>query len=569
MDGYNCIPVPKTLYRYILTETIRILAVSSVALVLVMAFATAIKPLTEGMLGADTLFKFVLFMSPSMLQYALPFAAAMGATLVYIRMSQDNEILACQASGLSGRRLAAPMFFLGMVLMVLLLVLSGSVAPALYRKAMQTARGDIVNALVRKLNQGQAFVDEKSGVVLYANAASAEDADPVIRGNLQAETVLQLTGVAVGRLDKKTGHLESDMTASAATAVLYRDVDTGDALVSMRLENPQLAQEPADGKEHHMRASAVDRISFELPNPVGDKVEFLSLGQLAELLRHPARFDDVRQSAAKLSQAAGTERFRRSVKASLSKGVPLRGPLGNETYTLSAPVSREKTGNLLLLSAAGKAKVVVEHRDGAGATLLRRWEAESGEMTFDLDRETGEPVAELKLGTVRVMDPRDGQVVTGKLEHVFDALVWPEPLLVNPTSIGVDQWLKTTESQAAKEPDSALAGARAELLHEKQVLHQRLISQFHIRLAAALVCLLLPILGAAMSLWRRGSLPLVVFFWCFLVAIVSIILINIGGNMAKTTPERFYMGVGLTWLPIVFQAGLLGWIFNRLQKPGI
>lgn len=564
--------MPKTLYRYILTEVARVTAVSALALVLVMAFGAAVKPLADGMLGAGSLLKFVLFMAPSMLQYALPFAAAMGSTLVYLRLSQDNEVLACQASGMSSLRVVAPTFLLGGVLMVALVGLSGAVAPAFYRKAIQTARGDVVSAMVRKLSGGQSFVDAKSGIVLYADGAEIIEVAGKRQGPLEAEMAIKLKGVVVGQLDKKTGQVAGNLIASGAVGVIYRDTVTGDAVVAMRLEDPDIVEHVGEGDKpkqaHFVRARAIDHLWFELPNPVGDKVEFLSLGQLVRILGEPSRFDAVRRRVDALAQAVAMEKFRREIEVSLDRGAPFKGPLGEETYTLAAPSSATSGADGMTLEAQGGRKVVVEHR--AGGAALRRFEADAGDIRFVVDRETGEPVAKLKLTGVRVSEPRLPQAAPAhKPEHAFDILAWPTTLLPDAEKLGVDAWISGTARAADKDKGAVLAQAREKLIEECAILRNKVVAQFHVRAASALLCLLLAVLGALMSLWRRGSLPLVVYFWCFLTAIVAIILINAGGNIAKSSGARFYGGLALVWAPIVLQAVFCARLLVRLKKPGL
>lgn len=559
--------MPKTLYLHILTEVARIVAVAAGALVLVMAFATAVKPLSEGMLGADTLIKFVIYMSPSMLQYALPFAAAMGGTLVYLRMSQDNEILACQASGFDCKSLVAPAAICGVVLMVLLLVLSGGIGPAFYRRAERTACGDILGTMVRKLNQRQPFVQENGGggMALFANQARVEDVPPgALAGGVVPEYVVALSGVVVAQLDGHGG-MGRNITAKGATAMLYHDALSGDALVSIRLTEPQLMSNGQSGGSaaYFGTAKAVDHIHLVLPNLVRDKVEFLSLTELWGVLAHPENFDGVRQKLGKLRDAVAAERFRRSVTAALPAGVPLRGPLGDERYTVSAPAAAVDGGELVLSSTPG-AKVAVEHR--IGAALLRRWEGESGRMRFKRDDETGEPVAVLALRRVRVSDPRSPGVVSAKPEYEFDALAWPAPMLGDINGLSVDDWLDKTGAAAEQVP--ALAAARQDLILEKETLRRKVIAQANLRVSSAAMCLLLAVLGAAMSLWRRHSLPLVVFFWCFLIAVLSIIMVNTGYNIARGAGPRFGGGLVLIWLPVLIQAGINGWILRHLGKPG-
>ena len=68
--------MPWTLYRHILKELLKVMVPTTVVLVLVISFAAAIKPLADGLLEPRALVRFVLFLTPTMLQFALPFAAA-------------------------------------------------------------------------------------------------------------------------------------------------------------------------------------------------------------------------------------------------------------------------------------------------------------------------------------------------------------------------------------------------------------------------------------------------------------------------------------------------------------
>mgnify|MGYP002626823928 CR=1 FL=1 len=90
--------MPFTLYRYMLWELLRLMAIATVVLIQVMSIAASIKPLSEGIFDGPTYIRFVFYMMPSMLEFALPFAGAFAATLLYCRMTNDNEILACTAS---------------------------------------------------------------------------------------------------------------------------------------------------------------------------------------------------------------------------------------------------------------------------------------------------------------------------------------------------------------------------------------------------------------------------------------------------------------------------------------
>lgn len=163
--------MPWTIYRYILRELIKLMALSAVVMVTMISFAAAIKPMSEGLLGAGSMLKFVGYSSPTMLSFVLPFAGAFASTFIFIRMASDNEILACSASGMSYARILAPVAALGLCLTMGLFYLSNFVVPGFYRAAAETLESDLMTVLVNQLNQNRPFT-EIDGYVLYADNAT-------------------------------------------------------------------------------------------------------------------------------------------------------------------------------------------------------------------------------------------------------------------------------------------------------------------------------------------------------------------------------------------------------------
>ena len=122
--------MPWMLYRYILRELLRVIGLTCAVLVTVIAFGATIKPLAnETLLDASQTLKYLTLAIVPMLQFALPFAAGFGTTLTMHRFTADNEILAMAASGISYRRIIAPLVALGLALTMLMVVLTQYVIP--------------------------------------------------------------------------------------------------------------------------------------------------------------------------------------------------------------------------------------------------------------------------------------------------------------------------------------------------------------------------------------------------------------------------------------------------------
>src|SRR5262245_53195121 len=91
----------KTLHWYILRELLRVFLMTASALTTLLAFGGTFKPLTKEGLDVVQLMKITTNLMPAMLAYAIPIAALFAAVLVYWRLSTDNELTACRASGVS------------------------------------------------------------------------------------------------------------------------------------------------------------------------------------------------------------------------------------------------------------------------------------------------------------------------------------------------------------------------------------------------------------------------------------------------------------------------------------
>ena len=333
---------PLTLWRYLLRELLVLLVATSVALVVVVSFLAAIKPLSEGLLGPGPLLRFVLYTAPTMLSFVLPFAAAFATTLVFLRMAADNEILALSASGFSYLRILAPPAALGLVLMLLLLYLTNAVVPRFYRQAAATVQADVVQVGMAQLNQGRAFEIDR-GRVLYADRAE----EKVPPNHPHIERAYQLDGVAVGELDERN-RLQSTFTAQRAVALIYRDPISDAAIVKVRLRQP-FYYDPLQGQVRQVRQDPLDLPAAVLPNPFQDKPKFFTLAELRRLEREPQRYDRIRELRDELVRAMAARRLAVDLQQSLATGqrATLRG-LSGERYVIEAPGVRRRGGELRL-----------------------------------------------------------------------------------------------------------------------------------------------------------------------------------------------------------------------------
>src|SRR5689334_163398 len=107
--------VSKTLFWYIFKDLFRIFLMASAGLAGIMSFGGLLRPLTEHGLDASQVSKMLMFFMPAMTTYSFPVAALFATTMVYGRLSADNELTACRAGGISYVSLTTPALVLGLL----------------------------------------------------------------------------------------------------------------------------------------------------------------------------------------------------------------------------------------------------------------------------------------------------------------------------------------------------------------------------------------------------------------------------------------------------------------------
>jgi len=548
--------MPWTLYRYILRELLKVLVLTTAVLVVVLSFGAAIGPLADGLLGPATLVKFVLYTMPTVLGFALPFAGAFSATVVFHSMVKDNEILACRAGGMSYSKVFAPVLGLGLALMFVLLLLSNTIVPGFWKAAKRTVEGDVLGVLVSQLNQNRPYVFHEGGLVLYADHAWLGDSPPgePVDG-LTRERVIGMRGVAVGQFDQETGNVLTDTTATTASAELIRD-ELGNSYITLRLEDPVYFDAQADELQTITRSEAIqtDRPML-LPDPLADEAMFFTFQELMQLKRSPQDFDIVREAQAELAATVAREHLKHLIVESLTSAeegrgyITLMGGLPGDYYGVSAPLI-EAGENGLVLRATPSRRVTVSRFDNAelNGEPIRKFEADYAELQVLTGQFSLEPEVLITM--------RNVTAPINKAEYRFARMGYPEQVLgVDPATLTPEEVNEWSQHETIRDsPDVQMA--RAWLRYRIIQLKYMIDAEFYVRFATSIATPLLLLLGCLLAVRFRDKLPLVVFFWAFLLAIITLVMIHTGHSMAQRisidqvlageSASRL-VGVGVLW----------------------
>lgn len=563
--------MPWTLYKYILREMLKLLMLSAGVLVVVISFAAAVRPLSEGLLGPIALVKFVGYTAPTMLGFALPFAGAFAATLVFLRMAADNEITACSASGLSYASILTPVLLLGVVLTMSLFFMSNYVMPWFYMQATRIVEKDLITALVTQLDKKQPYILEREGYVIYADRADEVELDPepTAPGEPVAEKAIILHGVAFGVI-RDDDRLRSNITAQQAKIVVFRDAASGTSWVNMTFE--EVMYEGADGKLlYTARYKPLE--SIRIPSPFADQVEFLSWPQLRRLRAQPETFDDVRRDLDGLITALSAETLLQYAHYDLTESqgnvLTLYGLSSDDRYLIRAPKVVRRQG-VLHLTGTQREPVTID-LEIEGQTE-KHYEALEATIQIDAEALGDEPTLSVVMaGQVRVFDVRRNTVPAEHEQRVMPQMVWPTYVLGVPRGeVGMDE-AQSVAGQPRYQREirgyktNPVVGHYRRLAGAIDELFNRVTAQLHSRAASAIACTLLLLLGAVLSMKMKHQMALVVYFWSFLLAVVTIIIIHTGTNMVHGG-SSLGGSLALMWSGNVILAAVVGWSYCQLAR---
>ena len=155
--------------RYLLSQLLALFGFFALVLVAVFWVNQAVR-LFDQLIGdgqsAQVFLEFSLLTLPNAILLVLPVAAFAAAVYVVNRLSQESELVVVQATGFSAFRLARPVVYFGLCVLVMQLVLANVLVPVSQRMLADRNAEIAQNVTARFLNAGQ-FMHPARGVTLY------------------------------------------------------------------------------------------------------------------------------------------------------------------------------------------------------------------------------------------------------------------------------------------------------------------------------------------------------------------------------------------------------------------
>ena len=559
----------KTLFRYIGLDLIKATGLTLVVLTLTLTMLGIIEPLRKQGLDATQAIVVFTMTLPVMLSFTLPFAALFAACFVYGRFSQDNELLASRASGISTITLLRPALMLGIAVMIASWILSNYLAPVMARKGTEAITSNIRGIMCRKL-AARGFLGFQDMTI---------HADRVYR--YPDKEYDKLHGVVVVKRTGKDENVEI-MSARSARAKFGLNHATHRAFVNLTLDEPVLmgSDDPSVRIE---RTASVDSVSFD--RRIKEKPAWYSWSELQASLADPSKSITVQQAIPKIQQAICSDIFaKRIVEAFETTGGYDKFTRHNERYLIkAAKASFGGPGSVLLSADDPKNTQFVEITEIRNGKPTKRARAATGEIRVTWDKFTGISEVTVALNkearvtdlTVSDTDPNGIRAETTKKNWRRGQIRIPEDIAAEINKITPSEAYHNG-GEGGGLTDNPTIHKNLQLLNNEHVVKLRrdIISEMHTRSAYSISCLLMVMLGGVLGLIFRGGQFVSALVTATVPATAVIVTILMGKNIAQNpdvllanNPDAsITMGITIIWGGIVLLAVATGLTYWRVSK---
>ncbi len=500
-------------------DLLKATGLATVVFTLVMTVFAVIEPLRNRGLSGIQAIQIFSYSMPVMFSFTLPVAVLFATTIVYGRFAQDNELMACRASGISTIALLSPAVWLGLVVTLITLALTLYVAPELLGESKAVVDRDLERIVFHGL-RSQRQVDIGGGRIFHA-----DQVDPENKG----------LGGVIG-LDAKNPSNPLIMAASKAHMEFARSDDG--AYVAFNPENPvvfrQFSGVVAREDQEGIQRTRLDEVFDDEPRSY-------DLTKLLRVLEDPRQVGPIRTAVDGIQRQLLLLEFnaeaRKSIadagKYALSRNdSPASGPDRIEIQAKGSEVAGKDVVlfNLKPSTAPGAPQpeenpIVV--RFYRGNDLLLEMHAASASLASSWD-DAGRPKVWVNVRQAQVSFSSEAREIGGRHDtYLTGPFVLPETVAKAAPVVNLDDLLNKPEQYQPIAKD--IAGLRTTLTR----LTLKTRAEMHMRLAYSTSCLFMVMMGAALGMLLRGGQALSAFAIGAVPATIVILILFMGKQIMR------------------------------------
>jgi len=553
---------PWTLWRHYTGDLLRLVGLTAGVLVTVIAFAGAIKPISDGILSAADAVKYILLAVPPMMAYALPFAGGFASTLVYHRVSTDLEATAAYASGVSHRSLLAPALGLAMLCAGCLVVLNEQVIPRFLEQMQRMVTMDVGRFIAQRVERGDGV--SFKGLMLHAD--QVQRVAPQEGSGVLDQLLLMGFAAVVHENNVPTREVSAQRAKFWLLPTEGESSEEGATRVVVKLENVSIVL-PDRGL---VAAAEINDLTWSVPNAFRDNVKFLTSTQMSVLRAHPERINwvDLRRQSLLYTLAERRTMELMTEQSGRDHLLRLLDGRGNPVEVVTGQMVWQADRWVLLPVRAGEpieVRMVRVRASGVDSgevrtatTLLAAGAVISNDVAsenpgqrlvfrLELDKARTADAGGAELGTLAI----PGLTFAGSPLETYRGMGCAELLGA------AAPWLERAE------PDPLVKKAAEDLRKQLTRLDRDILSKRNERMALAASCLVMILTGAVASLSLSRKQPLAVYLFTFFPALACVVTIS-GGQ--QVTVKQGPIGLWLMWAGVAGLAAYTLTMFWRLRR---
>ena len=551
-----------TIHRYIFNDMLKTFLLATGVLCLILGLGVMLKPLRQFSVELGHVPQLLLCSLPITLTLVIPIAALLAATLTYGRLSADNEINACQSSGISILTLIYPAATFALLVGFVTLLLAFHVVPAFTAKFDDILKSSAESMIFRNIQKKGNLGDLPGGFSHYQIHADA--ADPQRR---------RLTGVVVIEQDDSEGvrfytaqSVDLDFQPGQGhrpgrIRLIFRD--------GKRFEQTQDESIITDIEQLTLTA--------DVPSMWKDDVKFKTLNEMRAIQKDMTIFGPVRSLLETFRHQLMIESFFNFCDRKLSQpNHHLDLYTGSDRLRLWArqcrikqpqpnpdkPKKITRADTAYFKSIEGKSILVDYYYDASLARPDKRFESQKVRLVIDPLQES--PSATLWLSDVRLTHAADNRSFN-HLNYPITKIVLPAEIIEPAQSYPLQDIINSDHPPLAN-ASSVLDRLFVRLKKTCRKLNAEIEIELQARLAFGVSCIVLVLLGAALGIVMRSGPFLSAFGMSFVPAVLCLATIFTGKHIAEQSSDSITAGILFLWSGILALVVANLVIYRKLMK---
>jgi len=549
--------VLRTLETYLGKDLARATALATAAFTVLMTVFAVLEPMRKYGLSGEQALRLFGYSLPLMFSLTLPIGALFAATIVYGRFSQDNELMACRASGLCTLSLMRPALYLGLFVSAVTLGLGLYVAPKLWTLSERTVKHNLKDITYHRLRTRGHVDIPKGDWIFHADAANPE------------------TGWVDGAVVVNTEDPANVVCLVAATAYMEFAERDGRTFVVFHWTNPTVIRQQLGDQflEREQRFKFI-----ELPGMPDDKPRLYDWNQLWRTWRSPEDSPPVLRELAGIRRELLVGVFYADLLGALEGGGRYAKlaelgapppPASAKRIEIECSGGRLHDGQEVRLGAPVGATAPAGGGAGAGV-MVREYEGDRLHREFFASRARvvgtwGEyhrrPRVSVTLYDVDVRLAGMTGAAHRRTSFTLGPYAVPPGVLAKAEGIDLEAFLDDPDARRVRPATmERIRKLKSNLISR---LKAKVQAEIHLRLAYGISTFLMVLVGAGLGLLWRGGQMLAAFAISAVPGSVVIMLLFMGRELIRSTGGHAEYGIAVIWGGIAALVAAAGFIYAR------